>query len=137
MVLARQYLTKETGLVRFRQRLVIIRRELFAPSSLPIHVFKRRRVTQRGVAPEVRSRVVAKLVEAIEETEHLAKSAAKRTKTGGGGISPKERWYQLMGYLAQVLDGVLKNLDLETVKEKMDQMENALDELQRTNPTTG
>jgi hypothetical protein len=42
-----------------------------------------------------------------------------------------------MGYLAQVLDGVLKNLDLEGVKEKMDQMENALDELQRTNPTTG
>jgi hypothetical protein len=42
-----------------------------------------------------------------------------------------------MGYLAQVLDGVLKNLDLESVKEKMDQMETALDELQRTNPTTG
>ena len=98
---------------------------------------RRRRVTQRSVAPEVRSRVVTKLVDAIEETERLAKSAAKRTKTGGGGISPKERWYQLMGYLAQVLDGVLKNLDLESVKEKMDQMEITLDELQRTNPTTG
>jgi hypothetical protein len=36
-----------------------------------------------------------------------------------------------MAYLAQVLDGVLKNLDLEGVKEKMDQMEMALDELQR------
>ena len=98
---------------------------------------RRRRVTQKNVAPEVRSRVVTKLVEAIEETEHLAKSAGKRTRTGGGGISPKERWYQLMGYLAQVLDGVLKNLDLEGVKEKMDQMETTLDELQRTNPTTG
>jgi hypothetical protein len=42
-----------------------------------------------------------------------------------------------MGYLAQVLDGVLENLDLESVKEKMDQMEITLDELQRTNPTTG
>ena len=42
-----------------------------------------------------------------------------------------------MAYLAQVLDGVLKILDLEGVKEKMDQMENALDDLQRTNPTTG
>ncbi len=113
------------------------RRELFTPVSLPGPGSRRRRVTQRSVAPEVRSRVVTKLVEAIEETEHLAKSAAKRTKTGGGGISPKERWYQLMGYLAQVLDGVLKNFDLESVKEKMDQMETTLDELQRTNPTTG
>ncbi len=113
------------------------RRELFTPVSLPAPGSRRRRVTQRSVAPEVRSRVVTKLVEAIEETEHLAKSAAKRTKTGGGGISPKERWYQLMGYLAQVLDGVLKNFDLESVKEKMDQMETTLDELQRTNPTTG
>jgi len=42
---------------------------------------------------------------------------------------PKERWYLVMGYLAQVLDGVLKNFDLETVKEKMDQMETTLDEL--------
>ena len=99
--------------------------------------FRRRRVTQKGLTPEVRSRVVTKLVEAIEEAERLAKTSGKRTRTGGGGISPKERWYQLMGYLAQVLDGVLKNLDLESVKEKMDQMEMALDELQRTNPTTG
>ncbi len=99
--------------------------------------FRRRRVIQKGLIPEVRSRVVTKLVGAIEEAERLAKASGKRTRTGGGGISPKERWYQLMGYLAQVLDGVLKNLDLESVKEKMDQMETALDELQRTNPTTG
>ncbi len=42
-----------------------------------------------------------------------------------------------MAYLAQVLDGVLKNLDLESVKEKMDQMDLVLDELQRTTPTSG
>jgi len=42
-----------------------------------------------------------------------------------------------MGYLAQVLDGVLKNFDLDSVKEKMDQMEIALDELQRKTPTAG
>lgn len=113
------------------------RREMFTPVLLPGPMSRRRRVTQRNVAPEVRSRVVAKLVEAIEETERLAKSAGKRPKAGGGGISSKERWFQLMGYLAQVLDGVLRNLDLESVREKMDQMETALDELQRTNPTTG
>lgn len=79
--------------------------------------------------------MVTKLVEAIEEVEQLAKAAGKRPRRGGGGMSPKERWYQLMGYLAQALDGVLKNLDLESVKEKMDQMEAALDELQRTAQT--
>jgi len=42
-----------------------------------------------------------------------------------------------MAYLAQVLDGVLKNLDLESVKEKMDQIDLVLDELQRTTPTSG
>jgi hypothetical protein len=42
-----------------------------------------------------------------------------------------------MAYLAQVLDGVLKNFDLESVKEKMDQMDLALEELQRTTPTSG
>jgi hypothetical protein len=57
---------------------------------------------------------VTKLVETIEEAERLAEDSGKRTRTGGGGISPKERWYQLMAYLAQVLDGVLKNLDLES-----------------------
>jgi len=118
-------LAKDVGLPLVRRLFNSARRELFTPVSLPGPGSRRRRVTQRSVAPEVRSRVVTKLVEAIEETEHLAKSAAKRTKTDGGGISPKERWYQLMGYLAQALDGVLKNLDLESVKEKMDQMESA------------
>jgi len=130
-------LIEKTGFARLRKLLADARRDLFAPIRMEPPTFRRRRVTQKGLTPEVRSRVVTKLVEAIEEAERLAKASGKRTRTGGGGISPKERWYQLMGYLAQVLDGVLKNLDLESVKEKMDQMEMALDELQRTNPTTG
>jgi len=128
---------EKTGFARLLKVLAGARRDLFAPVRMEPPTFRRRRVTQKGLTPEVRSRVVTKLVEAIEEAERLAKASGKRTRTGGGGISPKERWYQLMGYLAQVLDGVLKNLDLESVKEKMDQMEMALDELQRTNPTTG
>jgi hypothetical protein len=130
-------LIEKTGFARLRKLLADARRDLFAPVRMEPPTFRRRRVTQKGLTPEVRSRVVTKLVGAIEEAERLAKASGKRTRTGGGGISPKERWYQLMGYLAQVLDGVLKNLDLESVKEKMDQMEMALDELQRTNPTAG
>ena len=80
---------------------------------------------------------MTKLVEAIDESERLAKQSGKRSRSGAGGISPKERWYLVMGYLAQVLDGVLKNFDLESVKEKMDQMDLVLDELQRTTPAAG
>ena len=125
------------GLPLFRRLIDRLRRELFTPLPIPTPGLTRRRVTQKGVAPEVRSRVVTKLVEAIDEAERLAKESGKRSRSGAGGTSPKERWYLVLGYLAQVLDGILKNFDLESVKEKMDQMDLALDELQRTTPTAG
>ena len=130
-------MTKTKGLPLLRQLIGKVQLELFAPLPMPSPGLTRRRVTQKGVAPEVRSRVVTKLVEAIDEAERLAKESGKRSRSGAGGTSPKERWYLVMGYLAQVVDGVLKNFDLESVKEKMDQMEAALDELQRTTQTSG
>jgi len=130
-------LTRIKGLPLLRRLIGKVRLELFAPLPMPSPGLTRRRVTQKGVAPEVRSRVVTKLVEAIDEAERLAKESGKRSRSGAGGTSPKERWYLVMGYLAQVVDGVLKNFDLESVKEKMDQMEAALDELQRTTQTSG
>ncbi len=71
---------------------------------------------------------------AINEVESLAKSSGRRTRKGHGGVSPKVRWYQLMAYLAQILDGVLRNLDLEKYEEKMGELERAVEELQRTSP---
>jgi len=130
-------LTRVKGLPLLRQLIGKVRLELFAPLPIPSPGLRRRRVTQKGVAPEIRTRVVTKLVEAIDEAERLAKGSGRRSRSGGGGISPKERWYLVMGYLTQVLDGVLKNFDLESVKEKMDQMETVLDELQRTTSTAG
>ncbi len=86
----------------------------------------------------VRGDVVEKLVSAISEVEALAKKAGKRSRKGYGGISPKIRWYTLMAYLAQILDGVLRNADLEKYEEKMELMERTVEELQRTStPTTG
>ena len=130
-------MAKREGLLLLRQLVDSVRRELFAPLPEPTPGLRRRRVTQKGVAAEVRSRVVKKLVEAIDEAERLAKESGRRSRSGAGGISPKERWYLVLGYLTQVLDGVLKNLDLESVKEKMEQMDLVLDELQRTTPTAG
>ncbi len=93
-----------------------------------------RRAWAGGDTPRVRGEVVAKLVDAINEVESLAKSSGRRTRKGQGGVSPKVRWYQLMAYLAQILDGVLRNLDLEKYQEKMGELEKAVEELQRTAP---
>ncbi len=113
---------------RLRKLLEEARYELLLARRRP------RRISAEGEAPGVRSEVVAKLVEAIREVEGLAKASGRRTRKSHGGVSPKVRWYQLMGYLAQTLDGVLRNVDLEKYEEKMGELERAVEELQRTNP---
>ena len=74
----------------------------------------------------VRSGVVSSLVTAINEVEALAKASPKRSPRGAGGIPAKVR------YLAQVLDGVLRNVDLERYEEKMEELERTVEQLQRT-----
>ena len=86
-------LTRTEGLRRLRRLVAKVRLELFAPLPTPTPGLTRRRVMQKGVAPEVRSRVVTKLVESIDEAERLAKESGKRSRSGAGGSSPKERWY--------------------------------------------
>ena len=80
----------------------------------------------------LRITVVRKLVSAIDEVDEIAKMAGKRVRKGHGGVSPKIRWSQLMAYLAQTLDGVLKNSDIQGLEDKMDAMEKMLAELQRS-----
>lgn len=123
---------REINTFRLELLLVQIRRALFPRGSRP------RRVNLEEIQAGVRGDVVAKLVSAIDEVEALAKKAGKRSRKGYGGVSPKVRWYQLMAYLAQILDGVLKNADLEKYEEKMEQMERTVEELQRTStPVAG
>jgi hypothetical protein len=88
----------------------------------------------KGLPPEVRTRVINQLVEAIGEVEAIAKRSSKRAKPGSGGVPPKFRWYQLLANLAGVLDGVLKNVNMDDVREKMDKLELEIGELQRTTP---
>ena len=76
------------------------------------------------------------LVTAINEVEALAKASPKRSPRGAGGIPAKVRWYQLMTYLAQVLDGVLRNVGLERYDEKMEELERNVEQLQRTSSQT-
>ncbi len=107
--------------MRVRDLLDGIRRQLFPP--------RRRRVTR--AVPEVRSEVVNKLVEALGVLEGLAKKATRKARKGSGGLPPKARWYQLMTYTAQVLDGVLRNVEMETVEAKLERLEKTVDEIQK------
>jgi len=107
------------------------RREL-----IPLKARRFRRTVSADTS-EVRDGVVAKLLEAMNETETLAKAASRRAKKGSGGVPAKARWYQLMAAISQTLDQVLRNVELDQIQAKMLELEKNIDELQRTTPKTG
>jgi len=75
--------------------------------------------------PGIRDEMVEKLVAAIREANEIAKEAS--TESGkAGGPSPKSRWYQVVGYLVQVLDGVCKNVELSEINERLLRVERKL-----------
>jgi hypothetical protein len=76
--------------------------------------------------PRIRDDLIDTLVEAIHESDKLAKEESPTVERGSGGVSPKARWYQLLGYLAQVLDGVCKNVELSEINERLLRVEKEL-----------
>ena len=76
--------------------------------------------------PKIREDMVDTLVSAIEETKTLAKQGSAEAGKGMGGMPPKARWYQLLGYLAQVLDGVCKNVELSEINERLMRVEKTM-----------
>jgi len=79
---------------------------------------------------EQREKAIAKLVKAIEVTEQLA-SKAKTTSEKGTADTTKARYYHLLGYLVQVLDGVLRSVSLEEIKRHVEETDKELAELKR------
>ena len=76
--------------------------------------------------PKIRGDVVETLVAAIEDAQALAKESSAEAGRGMGGMPPKARWYQLVGYLAQVLDGVCKNVELSEINERLMRVEKTM-----------
>ena len=85
--------------------------------------------TKAEDSAEVRSEVAKKLLEAIRTADELAQKAGEESR-GKHGAPPKVRWYQVMGYLAQTLDGLLRNADLNETKKDLAQMRRIVVELQ-------
>ena len=123
-------LEEKASIPHLRQLLKEIGDELF------LRVRRRRIMNAENRETGIRVAVVRKLVSAIDEVDALAKKAGRRGWKGGGGISPKIRWYQLMAYLAQTLDGVLKNSDMEQYEGRIEQVEKMVEEMQRTSQRT-
>jgi len=85
----------------------------------------------KGVSvEEQREKAIAKLVKAIEVTERLA-SKAKTTSEKGTADTTKARYYHLLGYLVQVLDGVLRSVSLDEIKRHVEETDKELAELKR------
>ena len=76
--------------------------------------------------PQVRDDLIDTLTHALEETNKLGKQAAVTAEKGAGGMPEKARWYQLLGYLAQVLDGVCRNVELSEINERLAKVEGKL-----------
>lgn len=76
--------------------------------------------------PEVREELIETLVKAVREANEIAKVSSTTTEKGSGGMPGKARWYQLVGYLAQVLDSVCKNVELSEINERLLKVEKEL-----------
>jgi len=85
--------------------------------------------------PEIRGDVVDTLVAAIKDAQTLAKESSAEAAKGMGGVPPKARWYQLVGYLAQVLDGVCKNVELSEINERLMRVEKTM-KIAQTKPAS-
>jgi hypothetical protein len=76
--------------------------------------------------PKVRDEAIEVLLDAMREINQLAKKASPDSGKGAGGTSAKGRWYQVLGYVVQVMDGVCKNVEISELNERLKRVEEAL-----------
>ncbi|MEM2122922.1 MAG: hypothetical protein QXE79_04715 [Candidatus Bathyarchaeia archaeon] len=100
--------------------LMDLRRTILGPAKTPM---------KEKTQEEIRRRKIQLLEKAIDDVFHQARSMNGAVKKGGGEPT-KARYYRLMGYLIQVLDGVLKNLELDEVKRRLEKVEEAMENIQ-------
>jgi hypothetical protein len=66
--------------------------------------------------PRIRDNMIETLIKAIMEADLQAKAAPE---AADGAVPQKARWYQLIGYLVQVLDGEYSDISVMPQLEKM------------------
>jgi hypothetical protein len=76
--------------------------------------------------PKVREEAIETLLDAMREINALAKTTPPDPVKGSGGTSPKERWYQVMAYIIQVMDGVCRNVEISELNQRLKRVEEEL-----------
>jgi hypothetical protein len=91
------------------------------------------RDSQRLSVDETRAILASKLLKAIEISEQLAVKAKVKVKPekGDGGVAAKARWYQLMAYLSQTLNGVLQNQYLNETRARVAELMKQVAEIRK------
>lgn len=85
---------------------------------------------RRKGSETVRREVVNKILDAIRTTEKIASEPTEPAN--------RIRWYQVMGYLAQTLDGLLRNVDQTDSEKQLAELKEIVVKLQeRSTGNTG
>jgi len=77
--------------------------------------------------PQIRKQLIEILKASIEQANAIALKASETANPGEGGISAKAQWMRLASQMTQVLDGVLKNVQLNELNERLERVEKELD----------
>jgi hypothetical protein len=111
-----------------QSRVGFIRTLIFEPDKSDLkHPFK---------VEEVRARALEEILVAMAVVEELAKNApleAERGKTD----TTKARYYSILGYLVQVLDGVLKSVEANDLDNRLKNVEAVLNEFKKAKVKEG
>jgi len=111
------------GVLQVRRSIAKVRALLFKPEKWPL---KKDAVDITGI----RIQVITKLVDAINVAQSLAEKAPSTAEVGAADIT-KARYYHLLGYIAQVLDSVLRSASQGELDDRLKRVEKILDELER------
>lgn len=79
---------------------------------------------------EIRDQSIERILDAMIEVEILAENAPAETERGKADTT-RARYYQLLGYLTQVLDGVLKSVESQELENRLRAVEAMLNELEK------
>ncbi|MGQ9543695.1 MAG: hypothetical protein ACUVTM_06405 [Candidatus Bathyarchaeia archaeon] len=85
---------------------------------------------------EIRSRAIDEILEAMVVIEGLAENAPIEAEKGKADTT-KARYYSVLGYLVQVLDGILKSVESNDLDNRLKAVEAFLNELAKATVKKG
>jgi len=117
------------GILQIRRDIAKTRTLLFKPEKWPL---KKDTVD----ITSIRVQVITKLVDAINVAQSLAEKAPVKAEVSAADVT-KARYYHLLGYIAQVLDSILRSASQGELDERLKRVEKIIDELERKDQKSG